>query len=406
MEDDSEETLVFSGMPSMVWPSALFVPLNGTFEKMVADFKIPAKLGRLGAAGNTPNFVGFNSKVVSRSHAEVFEADGNLFIRDLGSAAGTFLNGNRLSNPSTESQRHLINPNDIIQLGTDYTPDQAQLTADPTLKGVRFRMVFRPPSSGIQIHAPVQGDVDLNNLTVIVSQTKEPYKGGATGGMVPRSSSNSSGSIEIPQYVAKDFSKVMKPPSGDAIVPSFPLSTGSKSSPEPLPRQSPLSPSGSVSNLTRSESQGSGGLKIKARETYIISTTHVKNKLNRVQVQLKNKDLFELNVAAWENGRKLLIQDHKCQFSKSPYVEVLPNGTNSFLFKPQMGGGTIAMLEQSGSNQAVLKLEGSPLVLVGNGDFVNRYIVRMDQEEVATGKCDVLNQPNGASSIIDRKSVV
>ncbi|EIW68439.1 hypothetical protein TREMEDRAFT_69371 [Tremella mesenterica DSM 1558] len=65
--------------------------------------------------------VAFKSKVVSRSHAEIWcEPGGKFFIRDTSSSSGTFLNHIRLSSPSTESRPTQINDGDILQLGVDY----------------------------------------------------------------------------------------------------------------------------------------------------------------------------------------------------------------------------------------------------------------------------------------------
>ncbi|KAL1924928.1 uncharacterized protein VTP21DRAFT_4582 [Calcarisporiella thermophila] len=62
----------------------------------------------------------FRSKVVSRNHAEIWLEQGNLFIRDVGSSSGTFLNHVRLSPPKTESKPLPIRDGDIIRLGVDY----------------------------------------------------------------------------------------------------------------------------------------------------------------------------------------------------------------------------------------------------------------------------------------------
>ncbi|KAJ2802474.1 hypothetical protein H4R21_002405 [Coemansia helicoidea] len=64
--------------------------------------------------------IAFKSKVVSRSHAEVWSENGRFFIRDTKSSSGTFLNHIRLSPPGVESQPHPLHDGDVLQLGVDY----------------------------------------------------------------------------------------------------------------------------------------------------------------------------------------------------------------------------------------------------------------------------------------------
>ncbi|CEP11323.1 hypothetical protein [Parasitella parasitica] len=62
----------------------------------------------------------FRSKVVSRTHAEIFVRANKVFIRDLESSSGTFLNSRRLCGPNQKSEPFQLHDNDIIQLGVDY----------------------------------------------------------------------------------------------------------------------------------------------------------------------------------------------------------------------------------------------------------------------------------------------
>ncbi|KAJ1979926.1 hypothetical protein H4R34_002647 [Dimargaris verticillata] len=79
------------------------------------------KIGRFtDRVSQQPNRIAFKSKVVSRSHAEIWSENGMLFIRDTKSSSGTFLNHVRLSLAGVESPPKQLHDGDILQLGVDY----------------------------------------------------------------------------------------------------------------------------------------------------------------------------------------------------------------------------------------------------------------------------------------------
>ena len=53
-----------------------------------------------------------------------------IYMRDLGSASGSFVNNKRLSQPSQESNPVEVHPDDTIQLGSNYTDDESALNKD------------------------------------------------------------------------------------------------------------------------------------------------------------------------------------------------------------------------------------------------------------------------------------
>lgn len=62
----------------------------------------------------------FDSKVLSRQHAEVWaERNGKIWIRDVKSSNGTFVNGVRLSQENKESEPHELREGDKLELGID-----------------------------------------------------------------------------------------------------------------------------------------------------------------------------------------------------------------------------------------------------------------------------------------------
>ncbi|KAI8916527.1 hypothetical protein DFJ77DRAFT_460165 [Powellomyces hirtus] len=66
------------------------------------------------------NDIWFASKVVSRNHAEMWVKDGQIYVKDIGSSSGTFLNKMRLSPSGKESRPYPLKEADLIQFGIDY----------------------------------------------------------------------------------------------------------------------------------------------------------------------------------------------------------------------------------------------------------------------------------------------
>ena len=102
------------------------------FEPITRDLKDddpPLRVGRFtdrsGIGLNAANLLSsnklaFKSKVVSRSHAEIWIESGKFFIRDTKSSSGTFLNHLRLSPAGHESRPYQLRDGDVLQLGVDY----------------------------------------------------------------------------------------------------------------------------------------------------------------------------------------------------------------------------------------------------------------------------------------------
>jgi hypothetical protein len=101
------------------------VPINGTFEKKqihVPIYPDVLRIGRQTNAKTVPTALNgyFDSKVLSRQHAEIWaEKNGKIWIRDIKSSNGTFVNGHRLSPENRESDPHEIRENDTLELGID-----------------------------------------------------------------------------------------------------------------------------------------------------------------------------------------------------------------------------------------------------------------------------------------------
>ncbi|KAI8144533.1 hypothetical protein BJV82DRAFT_607626 [Fennellomyces sp. T-0311] len=95
------------------------------------------KIGRYSDRNVAPDRLSFKSKVVSRSHAELWVPpdSSKIYIRDVGSSSGTFVNRARLSPAGVRSSTQEIKDGDLIQLGVDY-----QGGIEPMYRAVRIRL--------------------------------------------------------------------------------------------------------------------------------------------------------------------------------------------------------------------------------------------------------------------------
>jgi hypothetical protein len=101
------------------------LPMNGTFERKQISLPLFPDTLRVGRQTNaktvpTPMNGFFDSKVLSRQHAEIWaERSGKVWIRDVKSSNGTFVNGQRLSQENRESDPHELRQHDTLELGID-----------------------------------------------------------------------------------------------------------------------------------------------------------------------------------------------------------------------------------------------------------------------------------------------
>ncbi|KAI8339789.1 hypothetical protein EDC96DRAFT_547801 [Choanephora cucurbitarum] len=99
------------------------------------DHGVMYRVGRFSDRNVQSDRFSFKSKVVSRNHAEIWTENGKVFIHDIGSSSGTFVNRIRLSPPSHVSSPHELKDGDTVQLGVDY-----QGGLEPIYRAVRIRV--------------------------------------------------------------------------------------------------------------------------------------------------------------------------------------------------------------------------------------------------------------------------
>ncbi|KAJ3195416.1 High affinity cAMP-specific 3',5'-cyclic phosphodiesterase 7A [Irineochytrium annulatum] len=110
-------------------PPATPLPGLELIERKIKEGMV-VKIGRMVVRDGQPQVrqgktseldVWYTSKVVSRNHAEVWIRDGQkIYIKDIGSSSGTFLNKMRLSPSGKESRPYPVKESDVIQFGVDY----------------------------------------------------------------------------------------------------------------------------------------------------------------------------------------------------------------------------------------------------------------------------------------------
>jgi hypothetical protein len=153
-------------------PVLYLTPINGTFERKTLRVPFYPDVIRLGRQTNkqtipTAQNGYFDSKVLSRQHAEVWaDRSGKIWIRDIKSSNGTFVNGQRLSGENKDSDPHEIREQDVLELGIDIVgEDQKGIMHHKVAARVEFAGFIIPPSL---LDALTLSDVDPMNLTNLI----------------------------------------------------------------------------------------------------------------------------------------------------------------------------------------------------------------------------------------------
>lgn len=114
----------------LVCPALHLYPLNDTFVPKQINLAPPGSRNRvkIGRYSNnksvpTPTNGFFDSKVLSRAHAEVWCENDRVYIKDVKSSNGTFINGTRLSPESQESEPVELHSEDVVDFGIDILTD-------------------------------------------------------------------------------------------------------------------------------------------------------------------------------------------------------------------------------------------------------------------------------------------
>ncbi|KAG0337160.1 hypothetical protein BG004_007756 [Podila humilis] len=144
-------------------PILVLEPLNETFALKSLDLPEHSrvKIGRQTGVTTAPNPTNgyFDSKVLSRVHAEVWSENGKVFIRDLKSSNGTFLNGKRLCPENVESEPFILNQGDSLEFGIDILDENGLLLHEKVACKIYISRMSYPTPGG----SPQEAHAKLKN---------------------------------------------------------------------------------------------------------------------------------------------------------------------------------------------------------------------------------------------------
>ncbi|KAM3429570.1 hypothetical protein NHJ13734_008112 [Beauveria thailandica] len=162
-------------------PFLYLLSMNGTFERKTIAVPFAPDTLRIGRQTNqktlpTPTNGFFDSKVLSRQHAEIYaERNGKIFIRDVKSSNGTFVNGTRLSQENRESEPHELQTADHLELGIDIvSEDQKTVVHHKVSAKVEHAGFMAAPNNVLDMSF---GDLDPANGSMMMSSGQMQMRG-------------------------------------------------------------------------------------------------------------------------------------------------------------------------------------------------------------------------------------
>lgn len=175
----------------------LLLPLNGTFDRKFIPlpyYPETLRIGRQTNAKTLPTQVNgyFDSKVLSRQHAEIWaeKVSGRVWIRDIKSSNGTFVNGIRLSQENRDSEPRELRAEDILELGIDIVGDDNKTIVHRKVSArVEYAGLHNPNVNGLDINF---GDIDAMSGAPGGSYNGHPLQNGSIRGRSGSQGSRSS----------------------------------------------------------------------------------------------------------------------------------------------------------------------------------------------------------------------
>lgn len=182
-------------------PVLYLLSMNGTFERKTISVPYYPDSLRIGRQTNaktvpTPANGFFDSKVLSRQHAEIWaDRQGKIWIRDVKSSNGTFVNGARLSAENRDSEPHELQTQDHLELGIDIvSEDQKTVVHHKVAAKVEHAGFLGSTNNVLEMNF---GDLDPANGAMML-----PSQGPMRGRSSSQGSVGSNGRLGPPTSVA------------------------------------------------------------------------------------------------------------------------------------------------------------------------------------------------------------
>lgn len=171
------------------------LPINGTFDRKTITVPYYPDVLRIGRQTNqktVPTALNgyFDSKVLSRQHAEVYaDRQGRIFIKDVKSSNGTFVNGMRLSQENKESEPRELREQDVLELGIDIvSEDQKTVVHHKVAAKVEHAGVYGQSNDALNF-----GDLDPSAGGGMMQNGQNLKRNGSQGSLNGRAPVNMQG---------------------------------------------------------------------------------------------------------------------------------------------------------------------------------------------------------------------
>ncbi|KAK4178280.1 hypothetical protein QBC36DRAFT_109066 [Triangularia setosa] len=187
-------------------PVLYLLSLNGSFERKTISVPYYPDTLRIGRQTNnktvpTPVNGFFDSKVLSRQHAEIWaDSSGKIWIRDVKSSNGTFVNGSRLSPENRESEPHELQTADHLELGIDIVSEDQKTVVHHKVSAKVEHAGFISPANNVMEMS--FGDLDPSN-NPMMQLSGVPFRGRPTNQSAMAGSRVSPTNAGVPGNVAQ-----------------------------------------------------------------------------------------------------------------------------------------------------------------------------------------------------------